>query len=524
MQAYLQHNAIKASVRNQLDRAYEESNLGPLELDKPDTRRVRSSDQQQRRPHGDFLMPGIQLVEDNSSNQEQSYIFLVRWENETDVFNPRNFSLATKMMGTFILSALSFVASAWSSIESAVISQSSAAYNVSEVVASLFTAIFLLGFAAGSLVSGPLSEILGRNAVYPISTTLFMIFIMSSGLSPNIGAKLAFRFLAGVTGRPPLTCAGGTVADIWNPLEKTLALPVYAVLSFGGAIVNWIVLTMGGLVLTLVVFFQPETYSPLLLKWKAKHLRQLTGDSRYRSKLELGQIPFVSWVALACGRQFTLAVREPIILLLALYMTVLYIVLFTFFDGYGYIFTEAHCLSQPLTNIVWVAMYVGIMLAGLLLPGIYRQYRKASLGLNDSSGGLNNIRSPAHKLSSTDPEHRLYLFWMGWTDFKNISIWSPIIASALFGFGSISIFISSYMYVIDAYEIYAASALGFTTVTRYCAAGAMTVVGIPFYKNLGPQWTLTILGIISAVLTPVPFVFWRFGKVIRGWSRYAVSD
>ncbi|XHF98596.1 hypothetical protein AWENTII_002144 [Aspergillus wentii] len=164
---------------------------------------------------------------------------------------------------------------------------------------------------------------------------------------------------------------------------------------------------MGGLVLTLVVFFQPETYSPLLLKWKAKHLRQLTGDSRYRSKLELGQIPFVSWVALACGRQFTLAVREPIILLLALYMTVLYIVLFTFFDGYGYIFTEAHCLSQPLTNIVWVAMYVGIMLAGLLLPGIYRQYRKASLGLNDSSGGLNNIRSPAHKLSSTDPEHRL---------------------------------------------------------------------------------------------------------------------
>ncbi|XHF98597.1 hypothetical protein AWENTII_002145 [Aspergillus wentii] len=80
------------------------------------------------------------------------------------------------------------------------------------------------------------------------------------------------------------------------------------------------------------------------------------------------------------------------------------------------------------------------------------------------------------------------------------------------------------MYVIDAYEIYAASALGFTTVTRYCAAGAMTVVGIPFYKNLGPQWTLTILGIISAVLTPVPFVFWRFGKVIRGWSRYAVSD
>jgi hypothetical protein len=51
-------------------------------------------------------------------------------------------------------------------------------------------------------------------------------------------------------------------------------------------------------------------------------------------------------------------------------MTVLYIVLFTFLDGYGYIFTDVHGLSQGLTNIVWVAMYEGIMLTGLLLHEI----------------------------------------------------------------------------------------------------------------------------------------------------------
>lgn len=78
------------------------------------------------------------------------------------------------------------------------------------------------------------------------------------------------------------------------------------------------------------------------------------------------------------------------------------------------------------------------------------------------------------------------------------------------------------MYIIDAYEAYAASALGFMTVSRYCAAGGMTVVGIPFYQNVGVHWTLTSLGIISAVLTPVPYIFWRFGDVVRGWSRYAV--
>jgi hypothetical protein len=55
------------------------------------------------------------------------------------------------------------------------------------------------------------------------------------------------------------------------------------------------------------------------------------------------------------------------------------------------------------------------------------------------------------------------------------------------------------------------------------AAGSMTVVGIPFYENMGVHWTLTILGCISALMIPVPYVFYKYGKEIRGWSKYAVS-
>jgi len=62
------------------------------------------------------------------------------------------------------------------------------------------------------------------------------------------------------------------------------------------------------------------------------------------------------------------------------------------------------------------------------------------------------------------------------------------------------------------------------TVSRYLAAGGMTVVGIPFYKNMGVHWILTILGCIGAIMVPVPYVFHRHGPVIRGWSRYAVAE
>ena len=43
---------------------------------------------------------------------------------------------------------------------------------------------------------------------------VFMIFLMASALAPNIGAQLTFRFLAGVFGTTPLTCAGGQICGL----------------------------------------------------------------------------------------------------------------------------------------------------------------------------------------------------------------------------------------------------------------------------------------------------------------------
>lgn len=45
--------------------------------------------------------------------------------------------------------------------------------------------------------------------------------------------------------------------------------------------------------------------------------------------------------------------------------------------------------------------------------------------------------------------------------------------------------------VIEAYLIYAASALSFNAFMRYVIAGGLTVVGIPWYRNLGVHYTLT---------------------------------
>lgn len=298
--------------------------------------------------------------------------------------------------------------------------------------------MFLAGFAIGSLFSGPFSETFGRNKVYIVSMIIFMLFIMGAGLAPDLGGQLVFRFLAGFFGSPPLTCAGGSISDMWDSLERAYGFPMYAIPAFAGPVLGpvigsyigvgrigtwrwteWITLILAALVLSVVVLCQQETYPPLLLKWKAQHLRRLTGDDRFRAELEITNITLWTRLKVSLKRPF-LIMTEPIVVLMALYLTILYIVLFTFLDGYTYIFSDTYEESQGLTNVIFVGMFVGIVLASPLVPFTYNK-TKQDIDKHTSEDG-----------SHINPEVRLWfamlgapaipisLFWMGWTAYVSL--------------------------------------------------------------------------------------------------------
>lgn len=398
--------------------------------------------------------------------------------------------------------------------------------------------LYLVGMGIGSLVAGPFSETFGRTVVYSVSLVVFMIWIMASGLAPNFGAQITFRFLAGCCASTPLVCAGGSIADMFNSVEKTWSFPLYAISSFAGPMLGavmgayigpstavswrwaeWTMLIGAGLVLAIVLLFMPETYAPLLLQWKAAHYRRITGDSRFRSEHEIQDATLLSRLKISMTRPF-LMLTEPIIMAVTLYITVVYIVLFTFLIGWPYIFEYTYGINQGLSHLIFVAMLIGTELNFLLVPIIYRLTLKR---LKSETG------------AAFKPEIRLWygtfgsailipvsLFWLGWTNYASISIWSAIMAVTLFGYGVVGIFLCVYMYIIDCYETYSASALTFVALTRYVVAGGMTVVGIPFYENLGTHYTLTILACISAALVPIPYLLYYYGHAVRARSRFAV--
>lgn len=44
------------------------------------------------------------------------------------------------------------------------------------------------------------------------------------------------------------------------------------------------------------------------------------------------------------------------------------------------------------------------------------------------------------------------------------------------------------------------------------------------FHNLGVPWAMTLLGCLTAILFPVPILFYIYGSRIRSWSKFAPTD
>src|ERR1700744_4234735 len=125
---------------------------------------------------------------------------------------------------------------------------------------------------------------------------------------------------------------------------------------------EWITLILSGASLAVLVLFQPETYAPVLLRWKASHLRKSTGDDRYRSPSEGAKEPLSVKLSVAFGRPFRMLFLEPTIMLWTLYLTFVYIVNFGFLSLYPFVFGDIYGASQRTTGIIFLGLAVGFLL------------------------------------------------------------------------------------------------------------------------------------------------------------------
>lgn len=102
----------------------------------------------------------------------------------------------------------------------------------------------------------------------------------------------------------------------------------------------------------------------------------------------------------------------------------------------------------------------------------------------------------------------------------DVSFQIPVIGTAMYVWGNAMVIFSLVPYLFDAYPPAATlSALTVAASGRILFAGALPLVIIQAFTNIGGNWTLSIVGFLSIALWPMPFALFRYGKVWRDNSK-----
>ncbi|KAL7940069.1 MFS general substrate transporter [Trichoderma barbatum] len=450
--------------------------------------------------------------------------------------NPQNWLLISRCKNLAILAFLIFVqgwAGASESMENLV---ASSTFHVSQATESLDTAVYLFGVGIGAPFAGPLSETVGRNPVYLSATFCYLFFVLGSAMATTFAGRIACRFFVGLFSSATLSINGSSVRDQFRDVKRAFVFPIIAWVNVigpvtapiaGGWLVSssrlswrwpdWITLIISGAAFLIAVLFLPETYLPLLLDWKAKELRCLTGDHRFSSEHAMSA-NFLGRLKHNVKLGITFFRTEIIVTVLGFYLLLLYTLLFTSLSGFDFIFKDTYGLSTGLTGSCFASIAIGSTVFTFSAPGLYSWARRVTEHVRGATVEPEFRLWPA---IVTSPMLPICLFWLGWTNYPQISIWCGLTACFVFGVVLTAFYVSSYEYIIDSYGDHSAIALASVTSVRYMAAGGMVMATRPIYTAIGVHWTMTILGCVAVILSPAPLLFWFRGPKLRLQSKYA---
>ncbi|EMD91144.1 hypothetical protein COCC4DRAFT_39710 [Bipolaris maydis ATCC 48331] len=463
---------------------------------------------------------------------------IVDWDGPDDPNNPQNWPMKKKWRIVAALSLVTLITPVGSSFFAPGVPQVMRAFHeTSRIMAAFVVSVYVLGFAIGPLVIAPLSEVYGRIPLYNICHLLFVIFSIACAVSDSMGMLIGFRFLAGCAGSAPLTLGGGTIADMFPVEQRAGAMAIWSIGPLLGPVagpiaggflveslvwrwVYWILAIFGGTFALFFLVVTRETYAPVLLARKTKSLIKSTGNTNLRSKLAQ-DLPPREILIRAIVRPMKMLIFSPIVLLMCLYISFNYGLLYLFFTTMTFVFEGQYKFSSGSSGLAYLGIGTGMLLGLLQIGTLSDRYIKKKLATE----------------GKTKPEHRLPLiltlpgaigmpiglFIYGWTAKNQVHWIVPIIFMAPVGLGSLTSLMTIQTYLVDAFTKHAASVIAANTVLRSIFGAFLPLAGLPMFDALGLGWGNSLLGFISMAFIPVPVLFRLYGERIRTNPRFQVQ-
>ncbi|KAJ7075667.1 major facilitator superfamily domain-containing protein [Mycena belliarum] len=447
-----------------------------------------------------------------------------------DAENPRNWSTARKATINFVLCSWVLTLTYSSTAYVASLTSLMQRYHISQEVAIVGVTLFVLGFAAGPLLFGPASEFYGRRRVYIFSGLCYSAFSFGAAFAPTTAGLLIFRFFSGFFGAASINNVPASVGDYTTHIERGRYTILYALMAFGGPALgplasafieheagfhwNFRVMAIFSTFMSILVALVPETHGPTLLK------RRIAKAGNAPPPLDFLQVMGVFKVALA--RPIIYLFTEPVVMLVSIYLSVLYGILYGFFEAFTIVYLEIRGFESTSYGLTYIALGLGFLVACGMLGTIGHTLYVRSANADIAKG------------IPVRPEARLGLAYFGailspislflfaWTaPFPQIHWIVPCIAEFLFACSMLLIFTGFIPYLIDCYHMTAASALAAGMASRALVGSAFPLFTLQMYHGLTVQGATSLLAGIACLLAPIPFIFRVYGGKMRARSRTA---
>ncbi|KAL7272661.1 hypothetical protein RUND412_004519 [Rhizina undulata] len=462
--------------------------------------------------------------------------YLVEFVGADDPLHGQNWPLKKKLIVAGVLGYTTLIAAFGSAVYSPAISEVSVHFGVSVEVSILGLSFYVLGFACGPLIWGPYSELKGRRLPLIIAIFGFSIFQIAVAVAKDIQTVLISRFWGGFFASCPLAVVGAVFADIFDQRTRGVAISVFSMATFcgpmfapivGGFITQsylgwrwteYITAIAGFVAFFLCLLFLEETYPPVILVAKAVHLRRITKNWGIHAKQEEIEISVKDLVQKNFGRPLKLLFTEPIIFLVSLYTAFVYGILYLFLTAYPIVFEEIRGFNLGVGALPYIGLVLGMMMGGLMVIA-FQPWTNRRLEAN------NNIPIPEDRLVPAIIGSILFpigIFWFSWAgNYRDVHWIVPTLAGLPLGFGLITVFLQCLNYLIDAYLLFAASAIAANACLRSAFAAGFPLFARQMFDKLGVNWGGTLLGCIAVAMIPIPVAFFVYGAKIRGRSKWA---
>jgi DHA1 family multidrug resistance protein-like MFS transporter len=337
-----------------------------------------------------------------------------------DIENPKNWSTARHWYITVVAVLLVVNATFASSSPSGSLVGIAHHFRVSEEAAGLVITLFLLGYCAGPLIFAPLSEFYGRRWVFYITFTSYLAFNFLCAFANNFGALLVGRFLTGTFASAPLSNSPGVLADIWDPIERGNAMAVFAMMTFVGPALGpvvsgflelkkdwrwnfYVLLWLAGAT-EVLMFTIPETLPSVVLTNKARRIRaaKVPGFEDVKAPAEAEDRKLTAIFKVALIRPWKILV-DPISFLVAVYLSVVYTLLYMLFTIYPIVFQQKRGWNSGVGELPLIGTAVGAVIGGGIIFAVSARDKKRLLECGVQQRALDRSHNGWHLPGYVDP-------------------------------------------------------------------------------------------------------------------------